>query len=150
MVEHDPLNIHDQVSGPRSYMTLFAFGALSILYFTAATNTKFSPSSWNGGRTTSYSVGIVLLGTALSPAVIAFAHSDLHGHMAQHLLLGMFAPLALVLGAPGTLLLRSNACKSRGWSPCSTQSRYAVSLIPSLRSCWTWEARDYSTLVLFM
>lgn len=39
--------------------------------------------------------------------VISYAHSDLRGHMVQHLLLGMFAPLALVLGAPGTLLLRS-------------------------------------------
>jgi len=31
----------------------------------------------------------------------------LRGHMVQHLLLGMFAPLALVMGAPATLLLRS-------------------------------------------
>src|SRR5690606_9637177 len=44
---------------------------------------------------------------AMSPPVSGWAHGDLRGHMVQHLMLGMFAPLALVLGAPGTLLLRN-------------------------------------------
>ncbi|MFS4096153.1 cytochrome c oxidase assembly protein, partial [Streptomyces sp. AF1A] len=34
-------------------------------------------------------------------------HGDFRLHMAQHMLLGMYAPLALVLGAPVTLLLRT-------------------------------------------
>ncbi|TVP43562.1 MAG: cytochrome c oxidase assembly protein [Gemmatimonadales bacterium] len=48
-------------------------------------------------------VGVV----ALAPPLAAWAVHDLRGHMVQHLLLGMFAPLGLVLGAPGTLLLRT-------------------------------------------
>lgn len=35
------------------------------------------------------------------------AHTDVRGHMTQHLLLGMFAPLGLVFAAPMTLLLRN-------------------------------------------
>ena len=43
----------------------------------------------------------------MSPPLSGWAHHDLRGHMVQHLLLGMFAPLGLALGAPGTLLLRN-------------------------------------------
>jgi putative membrane protein len=55
----------------------------------------------------SFVAGAGLLALAVSPPVAALAHHDLRGHMLQHLLLGMFAPLALVLAAPVTLLLRS-------------------------------------------
>ncbi len=34
------------------------------------------------------------------PPIAPFAHTDFRGHMAQHMLIGMYAPLALVLGAP--------------------------------------------------
>jgi putative membrane protein len=37
---------------------------------------------------------------------VPFAHEDFRGHMAQHMLIGMYAPLALVRAAPVTLLLR--------------------------------------------
>ena len=62
---------------------------------------------WRYLRTASFIGGVLLVAVALSSPVAAFAHADLRGHMLQHLLLGMFAPLALVLGAPGTLLLRT-------------------------------------------
>jgi putative membrane protein len=38
---------------------------------------------------------------------LPFAHGDLRQHVLQHLIIGMVAPLALVLGAPITLVLRS-------------------------------------------
>ncbi|MFC7640063.1 cytochrome c oxidase assembly protein [Streptosporangium lutulentum] len=44
---------------------------------------------------------------AVTGPVAAFAETDFRGHMLQHLLIGMLAPLGLVLGAPVTLLLRS-------------------------------------------
>ncbi|MEH6669601.1 cytochrome c oxidase assembly protein [Halopseudomonas sp.] len=59
------------------------------------------------GRLASFFTGCLLLSLALSPVAMHWGHMDLRGHMAQHLLLGMFAPLALVYGAPGTLLLRN-------------------------------------------
>jgi putative membrane protein len=51
--------------------------------------------------------GCALLAVALLPPVASFAHQDFRGHMLQHLLIGMYAPLALVLGAPITVLLRA-------------------------------------------
>ncbi|MFC4907187.1 cytochrome c oxidase assembly protein [Actinomadura gamaensis] len=57
-------------------------------------------------RTASLLLGVLLLAAALSPPVDAWADDDFRGHMAQHLLLGMYAPLFLVLGAPVSLALR--------------------------------------------
>lgn len=44
---------------------------------------------------------------AFSPPMLLWAHHDIRGHMVQHLLLGMLAPLAWVVAAPMTLLLRT-------------------------------------------
>ncbi|WP_327045779.1 cytochrome c oxidase assembly protein [Microbispora sp. NBC_01189] len=62
---------------------------------------------WSRWRTAGFVAGLVLLGTALAPPVASFAHADFRGHMVQHLLVGMYAPLGLVLGAPVTLVLRT-------------------------------------------
>lgn len=64
-------------------------------------------SGWRWWRLVSFTLGCGLVVLALSPEMIEWGHADLRGHMVQHLLLGMFAPIALMLGAPGTLLLRS-------------------------------------------
>ncbi|WP_219418660.1 cytochrome c oxidase assembly protein [Pseudonocardia nigra] len=58
--------------------------------------------SWPPWRTASFLAGLVLAAAAVSPPL---AHGDPRAHMAAHLLLGMFAPVALVLAAPVTLLL---------------------------------------------
>lgn len=65
------------------------------------------PRRWSGWRTASWAAGSALLALAFAPALAALAHHDLRAHMAQHLLLGMFAPLGLVLAAPVTLILRA-------------------------------------------
>ncbi|WP_437105906.1 cytochrome c oxidase assembly protein [Streptomyces flaveolus] len=62
---------------------------------------------WSPWRTAGFCVGLLLLAAALLPPVAALAHRDFRGHMAQHMLIGMYAPLALVLGAPTTLVLRA-------------------------------------------
>lgn len=63
--------------------------------------------AWSRWRTTGFLTGTALLGAAVLPPVAPFAHADFRGHMAQHMLIGMYAPLALVLAAPVTLLLRT-------------------------------------------
>jgi cytochrome c oxidase assembly factor CtaG len=56
---------------------------------------------WSPWRTASWLAGCaVLAGTTL------VGHGDPRAHMTQHVLLGMLAPVGLVLGAPVTLLLR--------------------------------------------
>ncbi|GAB2461288.1 hypothetical protein GCM10027162_65570 [Streptomyces incanus] len=62
---------------------------------------------WKPARTAGFLTGIVLLAVALLPPLAPFAQDDFRGHMAQHMLIGMYAPLALVLAAPLTLLLRT-------------------------------------------
>jgi putative membrane protein len=62
---------------------------------------------WNPWRTASFLTGIVLLVVAVSSSLSPFPEGDFRAHMFQHLLIGMYAPLALVLGAPVTLLLRT-------------------------------------------
>jgi putative membrane protein len=57
---------------------------------------------WSSWRTAGFQLGVVLVASALSPAAET---ADARGHMAQHLLLDMYAPIALALGAPVTLLL---------------------------------------------
>ncbi|MFI5836967.1 cytochrome c oxidase assembly protein [Micromonospora sp. NPDC051300] len=57
---------------------------------------------WPHGRTASFG-----LGAALVAAGLLAPGGDFVGHMWQHLLIGMLAPLALILGAPVTLLLRT-------------------------------------------
>ncbi|MEV5322214.1 cytochrome c oxidase assembly protein [Streptomyces sp. NPDC052687] len=62
---------------------------------------------WSRRRTASFLTGLALLAVALMPPTATAAHDDFRAHMVQHLLIGMYAPLALVLAAPVTLLLRT-------------------------------------------
>ncbi|MFF4712538.1 cytochrome c oxidase assembly protein [Streptomyces eurythermus] len=71
--------------------------------------------AWNPWRTAAFCAGVVLLAVALLPPVAPFAHRDFRGHMLQHLLIGMYAPLALVLGAPVTLVLRAVSAPRARW-----------------------------------
>ncbi|MEU9759483.1 cytochrome c oxidase assembly protein [Streptomyces sp. NPDC001834] len=62
---------------------------------------------WNPWRTASFLAGLALLAVALLPPLATAAHGDFRLHMAQHMLIGMYAPTALALAAPVTLLLRT-------------------------------------------
>lgn len=70
-----------------------------------------APRGWSRWRTASWLAGCSALATAVSPLLTAWA--DPPAHMAQHLLLGMLAPLGLVLAAPMTLLLRVASRRAR-------------------------------------
>lgn len=61
---------------------------------------------WPAWRTAAWLGGCAVVAVAGSPLV--GPHSDPRMHMASHLLLGMVAPLGLVLAAPVTLLLRAS------------------------------------------
>ncbi|MFF0249013.1 cytochrome c oxidase assembly protein [Streptosporangium sandarakinum] len=80
---------------------------LLAAYLAAAALRRREPRGWSRWRTAAFTTGAVLLAAGLTGPVAAFAETDFRGHMLQHLLIAMLAPLGLVLGAPVTLLLRS-------------------------------------------
>src|SRR4051794_25015737 len=73
---------------------------IAVAYTTLAVQRRHEPRSWSLWRTASFLLGAALLIFALVPALSPYPAGDFRGHMHQHLLLGMYAPLALVLGAP--------------------------------------------------
>ncbi len=85
-------------------LLLLATGYLLLVRRAGRRHPAKSQHPW---RTASFLTGCALAAGALLPPLGTFAHGDFRGHMAQHLVLGMYAPLALVLGAPVTLLLRT-------------------------------------------
>lgn len=81
--------------------------AAAYLWLAARARARNPRRGWSRLRTASFLGGCALLAVALLPPVASTAHTDFRGHMLQHMIIGMYAPLALVLGAPLTALLRS-------------------------------------------
>jgi putative membrane protein len=101
--------MHHQEDSPLgTALCLLPLLAVSVGYLLAARHARRrnSAQGWHAGRSASFLIGTALLSSALLPPLAAAAHSDFRAHMARHMLIGMYAPLALVLGAPVTLLLR--------------------------------------------
>ncbi|MBO8196943.1 cytochrome c oxidase assembly protein [Streptomyces smyrnaeus] len=84
-----------------------ALPAVGYLLLVRQVRRRSPQRGWSTRRTASFVAGCGVLAIALSPPLAPWAHHDFRGHMAQHLLVGMYAPPALVLGAPVTLLLRA-------------------------------------------
>ncbi|MGI5485543.1 cytochrome c oxidase assembly protein [Microtetraspora malaysiensis] len=100
-------HMHEGHAGTTTWPLIAVIVVAVAGYLLLARGRRREPRGWSGGRMASAVTGAVLLAVALLPPVAAFAEHDFRGHMLQHLLLGMLAPTALVLGAPLTLLLRS-------------------------------------------
>ena len=88
-------------------LPLVALAAVLATYLAAARAQRRAGRRWSTGRAVSFAGGVALLAVAAAPPLAAWAHGDLRGHMVQHVLVGMLAPLGLVLGAPVTLALRT-------------------------------------------
>jgi len=86
---------------------LFLLAVLVIGYVVLAYARSLQPGGWNPWRTGAFVTGAVLLAMGLMPQTAPYPDGSLPSHMYQHLLIGMYAPVGLVLGAPVTLLLRS-------------------------------------------
>lgn len=81
--------------------------AMLLTYLLAARRQRDKARPWSGLRTASFAFGTATLLLAIMPPVTGIAHHDFRGHMVQHLLLGMLAPLGLVFAAPVTLALKT-------------------------------------------
>ncbi|MFF7966466.1 cytochrome c oxidase assembly protein [Streptomyces sp. NPDC007903] len=97
---------HHHGSGlPQAVAVVLVLLALAALHRLAVRRAvRRNPAQgWPTWRTASLVAGLALIAVALVPG----AHAGFPVHMAQHMLIGMYAPLALVLAAPVTLALRA-------------------------------------------
>jgi putative copper resistance protein D len=62
---------------------------------------------WPVGRTVAFALGITAIDFATSGGLGVYAQFSFSHHMISHMVLGMIAPIGLVLGAPMTLALRT-------------------------------------------
>lgn len=98
---------HSEAAGLLAAMPVAVVVAAAAAYLLLALARCREPRGWSGRRTAVFLAGTGLLVLALAPALPPFPARDFRGHMYQHLLIGMYAPVGLALGAPVTLLLRS-------------------------------------------
>lgn len=81
--------------------------ALAAAYFACQLRLQLVEKAWSSWRSLSFAGGCLMMSLALAPPFLHWAHEDLRGHMLQHVVLGMLAPIALVLGAPVSLALQA-------------------------------------------
>lgn len=62
---------------------------------------------WPVGRTIAFALGISAVDFATSGGLGLYSHFAFSNHMISHMVLGMIAPIGIVLGAPVTLALRT-------------------------------------------
>lgn len=103
--QHEPEGWSAIAGALTVWLPLLLIGAVAAGYVWLSIREK-AGRGWPTSRIALFLVGSLLLLVALGPGLDGYADRDFGGHMAQHLLLSMIAPLALVLAAPVTLLLR--------------------------------------------
>jgi putative copper resistance protein D len=77
------------------------------LYIKGVFILKKRGDSWPVGRTISFALGVAVLDFATSGGLGVYALFSFEYHMIAHMVIGMVAPIGLVLGAPITLALRT-------------------------------------------
>ena len=80
---------------------------LVALYIKGVAVLKKRGDSWPVGRTIAFALGIAAIDLATSGGLGVYALFSFQYHMIAHMVLGMLAPIFLVLGAPITLALRT-------------------------------------------
>ena len=85
-----------------------------MLYLLAVRRLHRRGDSWPPGRTVAWLAGCAMVLFATSSGLGRYAEAQFSIHMIAHMLLGMIAPILLVLGGPVTLALRVLPAAGRG------------------------------------
>lgn len=88
-------------------LTLAILIFVTLLYLSAVRVLHKRGDRWPIGRTLSFVVGILIINFAINGAIGIYAHFGFSYHMIEHMILGMIAPIPIVLSAPITLALRT-------------------------------------------
>ena len=80
---------------------------LVALYIKGVVILKKRGDSWPVGRTIAFALGVSAMDFATSGGLGVYAKFSFEYHMIAHMVIGMVAPIGLVLGAPITLALRT-------------------------------------------
>ena len=89
----------------------------AVLYLLAVRRLHRRGDSWPAGRTVAWVAGCAMVLFATSSGLGRYAEAQFSIHMMAHMLLGMIAPILLVLGGPVTLALRALPAAGRGDPP---------------------------------
>jgi putative copper resistance protein D len=120
-----------------SFFTEWSLNPLSLivsvwaggLYLVGVRVLRRRGDHWPVGRTLAFVVaGMGLFYVATSSGFAAYDTTLLSVHMTQHMVLSMLVPLALALGAPVTLALRTLPATPRRWLLAVLHSRFATVL----------------------
>ena len=116
------------LDGPPTVITLLTdwrfdwlLGTASIvvaaLYLVGVRRLRRNGVHWPPGRTTAWLVGCAMLLIATSSGLARYGAAEFSMHMIEHMVLGMVAPILLVLGGPVTLALRALPAAGREQVP---------------------------------
>lgn len=119
---------------PARFFTEWSFAPLPLvvtvwaagLYLLGVWSLRRRGDAWPWGRTLAFVVvGMGLFYVATSSGLATYDTTLLSVHMVQHMVLAMLVPLALALGAPVTLALRTLPATPRRWLLAVLHSRVA-------------------------
>ncbi|MDQ0880433.1 cytochrome c oxidase assembly protein [Peribacillus sp. V2I11] len=103
---HSNGHIHDNGAGFEPIL-LILFALVIVIYIGAVVLSSRRYKKWPLYRTFFWILGTICAASAITGPIANRAHMDFTAHMVDHLLLGMIAPILLVLAAPITLALRT-------------------------------------------
>jgi putative membrane protein len=94
-------------NGPTMIVPLILVGFAALGYLILAFRQSADPRGWSWWRTGLFLGGSGVLALGLLPQFLPYPTGDFRKHMLEHLIIGMLAPLGLIMAAPMTLVLRT-------------------------------------------
>jgi cytochrome c oxidase assembly factor CtaG/putative copper export protein len=98
----------------------------AVIYLLAVRRLHRRGDRWPASRTIAWLLGCLLILAATSSGLGRYAQSQFSLHMIAHMIMGMGAPILLVLGGPTTLALRALPTAPRGGPPGAREMIVAV------------------------
>ncbi len=99
------------------YLLGTAVVILAVGYLLGVRRLRRRGDGWPPGRTSAFLLGCLIVLLATSAGLGRYAQTQFSLHMVAHMMLGMMAPILLVLGAPTTLALRALPAAGDGRPP---------------------------------